>query len=315
MPPEFKAHLESYRGPLDLLLFLIKKDEIDIFDIPIARIIEQYQAYLEILREIDPNLCGEFLVMAAQLMEIKSKLLLPRETLPDGEPMEDPRLELVRQLLEYKKYKERALLLQRRLWDRERRYERPPLPLGPEEAEPFEAIDLGNLSIWDLFTAFHRIQLAIASRAPHRVVARDRPLDEYIAAVRASLASAPEGTRKFEELFEGAASVQEAIGFFLAILEMAKRYWIAIYQEELFGPITVRLRGEDEIRRLSTEEEIAGGADPAEKFLLQGEGREAVLDPIDEGSDAPMPPEAPKAPPSEENAAAPRATPPEEPAP
>ncbi len=292
MPPEFKAQLESYRGPLDLLLFLIKKDEIDIFDIPIARIIEQYQVYLEILREIDPNLCGEFLVMAAQLMEIKSKLLLPREQLPDGEPMEDPRLELVRQLLEYKKYKERALLLQRRLAERERRYERPPLPFDAEDAEPFEAIDLGNVSIWDLFTAFHRIQLAIAAKTPHRIVARDRPLEEYIAAVQASLASASQGTRRFEELFEGAESVSEAVGFFLAILEMAKRYWIAISQEELFGPITVRLRSEEEVRRLSAEEEIGTQVDPAEKFLLEGEGKEAVLDPIEEGPEESAPPAA-----------------------
>lgn len=281
IPPEFKAQLESYRGPLDLLLFLIKKEEIDIFDIPIARIVEQYQIYLEILREIDPNLCGEFLVTAAQLMEIKSKLLLPREQLSDDEPMEDPRLELVRQLLEYKKYKERAFLLQRRLAERERRYERPPLPFEPGEAEELEAIDLGNLSIWDLFTAFHRIQLAISAKGPHRIVARERPVEEYIAQVRNVLSAAPARTCRFEELFGDASTVAEAVGIFLAILEMAKQHWIAIRQEELFGPIEVRLRSEEEVARLRAEEEAEPGVDPAEKFLLEGEGREALLGPIE----------------------------------
>src|SRR5262245_5059412 len=111
LPSEFRAALESYRGPLDLLLYLIKRDEIDIFDIPIARIVEQYQMYLEVLSQVmspqspaegslDPNACGEFLVMAANLMEIKSKLLLPREKLEEDEDLEDPRIELVRQLLE-----------------------------------------------------------------------------------------------------------------------------------------------------------------------------------------------------------------------
>src|SRR4029453_12051176 len=121
LPSEFRPALETYRGPLDLLLYLIKKDEVDIFDIPILRIVEQYQLYLELLKDLDPNACGEFLVMAAHLMEIKSKLLLPREELDEAEEMEDPRIELVRQLLEYKKYKERALLLERRTDERRRR--------------------------------------------------------------------------------------------------------------------------------------------------------------------------------------------------
>ncbi|MEM7235590.1 MAG: segregation/condensation protein A, partial [Planctomycetota bacterium] len=81
LPKEFKASLESYHGPLDLLLYLIKKEEVDVFDIPIAKLVQQYQLYLEIIKNVDPNTCGDFLVMAARLMEIKSKLLLPREIL------------------------------------------------------------------------------------------------------------------------------------------------------------------------------------------------------------------------------------------
>ena len=107
--PDFRATVETYSGPLDLLLYLIRKDEVDVFDIPVSRVIEQYHEHLDFLRDIDPNVSGEFLVMAARLMEVKSKLLLPREGLEDeDEEYEDPRLELVKQLLEYKKFKERV---------------------------------------------------------------------------------------------------------------------------------------------------------------------------------------------------------------
>jgi segregation and condensation protein A len=296
LPAEFRATLDSYRGPLDLLLYLIKRDEVDIFDIPIARIVEQYQVFLEVLKDVDPNACGEFLVMAANLMEIKSKLLLPREELPEDEEMEDPRIELVRQLLEYKKYKERAMLLERRIAERTRRHERPELRLGAEDPSESGPLHFGNVSVWDLLTAFHRIQIALGQRMPHRVIVEDRPIEEYIAGVERFLAAAPGRTARFEDLFDGARSRVEAIGYLLAILEMAKERRLSFVQEELFGPIEVRLHEEDEVRRLLA---AARGADvqldPAEKFLLQGEGLEAVREPIPE---APGPSEADPAAPS-----------------
>jgi len=284
LPAEFRATLESYKGPLDLLLYLIKRDEIDVFDIPIARIIEQYQVFLDVLKDVDPNACGEFLVMAANLMEIKSKLLLPREELPGDEEMEDPRIELVRQLLEYKKYKERAMLLEKRIDERRRRHERPEISTGSDldDGAVEGAIPLGNISVWDLLTAFHKIQIALGARVPHRVMMGDRPIAEYIAALEEFLSRTPSRTALFEELFSEARSRIEAIGFFLAILELAKERRLSFRQEEIFGPIVVRLHEEDEVRRLlaaSGREEIAS-ADPAAAFLLRGEGLEASAEPI-----------------------------------
>jgi segregation and condensation protein A len=283
LPAEFRAALDTYRGPLDLLLYLIKRDEIDIFDIPIARIIEQYQVFLDVLKDVDPNACGEFLVMAANLMEIKSKLLLPREELAEEEDLEDPRIELVRQLLEYKKYKERAMLLEKRIEERRRRHERPEIPLDGEDLSEAGPLQFGNVSVWDLLTAFHRIQIALGQRVPHRVILQDRPIEEYIEAVEQYLSGAPGRTARFEDLFGGARDRLEAIGFLLAILELAKERRLSFEQRELFGPIEVRLHEEDEVRRLlAAARVVEAPADPAEKFLLQGEGLEAARDPIPE---------------------------------
>jgi len=286
LPSEFRPTLDSYQGPLDLLLYLIKREEVDVFDIPIARIVEQYQINLDVLSQVDPNACGEFLVVAAHLMEIKSKLLLPREQLTDDEEMEDPRVELVRQLLEYKKYKERSLLLERRVEEFRRRHQRPRLPTNTDEVETVGAISLGNLTIWDIFTAFHRVEIALGAREPHRVILQDRPLADYIAAVEQFLEQSPERTAMFEDLFLDARNREEAIGFLLAILEMAKELQLAFQQDELFGPIEVRLRSEDEIKelraqtRLETGMETGISVEPAERFLLQGEGLEASAEPI-----------------------------------
>jgi segregation and condensation protein A len=286
LPSEFRPALDSYQGPLDLLLYLIKRDEVDVFDIPIARIVEQYQINLDVLSQVDPNACGEFLVVAAHLMEIKSKLLLPREELADDEEMEDPRVELVRQLLEYKKYKERSLLLERRVEEFRGRHQRPPLP-NLDEVETVGAISLGNLTIWDIFTAFHRVEIALGAREPHRIVVQDRPIEEYVTAVAEFLEQSPQQTALFGDLFLDAHSREEAIGFLLAILEMAKELRLAFQQEDLFGPIEVRLRSLDESKALREQTgldadlEVATSVEPAERFLLRGEGLEASAEPID----------------------------------
>ena len=246
LPTDFRATLESYRGPLDLLLYLIKREELDVFDIPIARITEQYMLYLGILKNVDPNTCGEFLVTAAQLMEIKSKMLLPTELAEDeDEEFEDPRLELVLQLLEYKKYKERALLLEQRADEHRRKYRRPHQGLGEfvDEGEDTGPINIGSVSIWDLLTAFQRVQLTLRLREPHRILFEDRPIEEYIAAIERKFAlagpQAPGGARRvlFDDLFRDSRTRYDAVGFLLAILEMAKQATLRFSQDEVFGPI------------------------------------------------------------------------------
>jgi segregation and condensation protein A len=263
LPAEFKATLESYQGPLDLLLYLIKKDEVDIFDIPIGRITEQYFRYLTILQGVDPNACGEFLVMASNLMEIKSRSLLPTEPVVEGEELDDPRIELVRQLLEYKKYKERALLLTRRMEEYSRRFPRPPahLPdLPPGEID--DPMLLGNVSVWDLLSALHRIQLSLGERVPHRVVFEDRPIGEYIDSIREKGKLRESGRMLFDELFSDCRDVFDAIGYFLAMLEMAKRRLLRFHQEVLFGPIEIEVLEpppEDPVAAAEAGEPVAEG--------------------------------------------------------
>ena len=281
LPTEFRTTVDNYSGPLDLLLFLIKKDEIDIFDIPLARVIEQYQLFLSIMRDLDPNACGEFLVMAANLMEIKSKLLLPREELEEEEDLEDPRMELVRQLLEYKKFKERAMLLERQLESHQKRYRRPP-PTIPKATEDLTApLPMGNIDVWDLLTAFHRIQIALGKRGPVSVVAENRPVGDFMREVRELLGGRQHRTAPFEELFQGARNRAEAIGYFLAILELAKEYELTVAQDSTSEMIFVTLRSEEETARLIAEEAADSGGDEAEtveEALLGGEGQEAAVE-------------------------------------
>ncbi len=286
---EFRPQIDSYSGPLDLLLFLVKKDEVDVFDIPIARVIEQYRGFLTLLQEIDPNACGEFLVLLAQLIEIKSKLLLPREIVEgEDEEYEDPRLELVQQLLEFKKYKERALLLESRYEEFSRRYRRPAVALPEFDETATGPVFVGKVTVWDLLTVFQRIQLSLGERGPHRVVLHERSIEEYTADVELVLCEAPSGRLLFSALFANVTSRDDAIGLLLAVLEMAKTYRVAIERddgavvEEGDEPIYLRLRSPEETEAIMEQHRAdeAENADPAETALLRGEGDEARKEPI-----------------------------------
>jgi segregation and condensation protein A len=142
----YRVSLDAYCGPLDLLLYLIRKEEVDIYDIPIARIAEQYQRYVELMAELNVNVAGEFLVMAATLMEIKSRMLLPLERGLEEEE-EDPRAELVRQLLEYKRYRDLARELGSRAAEQALKFGRPARPMSLAEAEAGEAGSRGRAVI------------------------------------------------------------------------------------------------------------------------------------------------------------------------
>ena len=152
---DYRVNLEIYNGPLDLLLYLIRREEVDICDVPIARITEQYLGYVELLTQLDPNLTGEFLVMAATLMEIKTRMLLPSappEEVTPGDIEIDPRAELIRQLLEYKAFKDAAEDLRTAQAARAEKFSRSP----PHEAtgETTE-VDLEEVGVWNLLDAFN----------------------------------------------------------------------------------------------------------------------------------------------------------------
>lgn len=244
--PAFRARMPSFSGPLDLLLYLIHKEEIDIFDIPIAYILDQYVAYLKHLEQnglLDLLEAGEFMVMASRLMEIKSRMLLPdlATEADEGiieEEIEDPRLSLVQQLLEYKEIKERALLLEHIHGEHARRYDRPPLEF-PEQPE---TLDLSKASIWDLCAAFDRV-LEDAERLAVRVIPYDdTPIEVIIERIQTRLKESDRGSLEFRALFSAEMVRPVLISHFLALLEMARLHLIWIAQEQETGGILITQR-------------------------------------------------------------------------
>ncbi|MGD0769627.1 MAG: segregation/condensation protein A [Tepidisphaeraceae bacterium] len=237
---EYRVELDVYNGPLDLLLYLIKRDELDIYDIPISRILDTYVGYVEMLKQmrrengLDINVAGDFLVMAATLMEIKSAMLLPKPPPVSGEDsaaaeLADPRYELVQQLLEYKRIKDSAALLEKRQKEQERRFPRvPAAPPGAADEPP--PIDLDEVQIWDLLTAFSRLMKEVGTRGPriHEIIYDDTPIDLHAADIEDRLMR--EGKLSLRALIIGRKSRSEMIGIFLALLELIRQKKILVFQ-------------------------------------------------------------------------------------
>ena len=234
---DYRIKLDVYNGPLDLLLYLIRRDELDVYDIPIARVMEQYVKYVEMLKTIDINLAGEFLVMAASLMEIKSQLLLPRPAVEEGqEDLVDPRADLVRQLLEYKKYKDVAHQLGDNAQEHAHRFSRQPPRVDDEAVE----LDMEDVQVWDLLEAFNDLLEATGSSpAMHEVVYDDTPLELYVTDLLDRVQR--EQTLTFAEVFAGRRSRAELIGLFLALLELTRRRQIRVEQSSDFSSIYITL--------------------------------------------------------------------------
>jgi len=235
--PRYRVALDVYTGPMDLLLFLIKRDEVDIYDIPISRITQQYIDYVDMLKEINPELVSEFLVLAATLMEIKSRTLLPRPPVEeDDEEMIDPRSELIRQLLEYKKFKDAARSLDESAKEHALKHARSPAlpPHNPND------ISLDNIDIWNLFEAFNKILAKIGKAgAVHKVSVDDTPIRLHAADMIDSLQRAG-GEQRFEEIFIGRDRA-EMIGLFLALLELIRRWRVKATQPLAAGDIHIKL--------------------------------------------------------------------------
>lgn len=254
---DYRVQLDIYQGPLDLLLYLIRREEVDIYDIPIARVTEQFVQYVELLQKIDPNVVGDFLVMAATLMEIKSRMLLPRPPAEEGEEdLADPRLDLVRQLLEYKKYKDAAGRLAEAAEERAMRFTRAPATPPVEGVE----VEIDELQIWDLLTAFNNLMSAIGRPpARHEVVYDDTPISLHAADIQDRL-EREGGSLQFERVFEGRTK-SEMIGLFLALLELIRQKRIRAEQDRPFGGIVIHLLDAAPI----TEASVAGFADEADR--------------------------------------------------
>ncbi len=247
----YRVTLDSYSGPLDLLLYLIRKHEVDIENIPIAIIAEQYQRYLDLMAQINVNVAGEFLVMASTLMEIKSRMLLPREEDLD-EDEGDPRDELVQQLLEYRKYKDAGRELGARARQAALRYPRP----GPEalpddfledDAAEDEPAALEGIGLWELIDAFARVVSQTELMPETRVLERERTIHEY----RRDLLDLveTEGTVRFSELFRRCRTREDLIGSFIALLELVRLRRLQLQQAAQFSEIYVCLADDTEAAR------------------------------------------------------------------
>ena len=231
-----RIRLPEFEGPLDLLLYLIKKNEVDIHDIPIAPITRQYMEYLDLMKELNLDVAGEFMVMAATLIHIKSKMLVPvNPTEAEGEEeTEDPRDELVRRLLEFQRYKEAAGLLHQKREIRAATWIRPDTALPTFDDAGEEMIEAG---LYDLIGAFkellERRKTLLAHEVEHEGKSVEERMEELLDMLR-------EGqSLEFLELFASEETKAGMILTFLSLLELIRLKRIKVYQRSLFGPIRV----------------------------------------------------------------------------
>jgi segregation and condensation protein A len=243
---DYLVDLDTFRGPLDLLLYLVKRDEVDIRDIPIARVCEQFKEYLDALQLIDVEQAGDFLVMAATLVEIKTRMLLPRpEEL--SEPADDPRLELVKQLVQYKKFKDAATLLEARAEEQSQRLPRQPpspspLPQGGKgrvRGANSAPLPVKPVELWDLVSAFGRLMRETLALQAQTISLDETPLHVYMEMVLARLQA--EKRLPFSALFTPPHTRGRLVGLFLAILELTKRRHVIPEQPDPLGDIWVSL--------------------------------------------------------------------------
>ncbi|NGZ09254.1 MAG: segregation/condensation protein A [Nitrospira sp. LK70] len=230
----YQVRIENFEGPLDLLLHLIKKNEINIYDIPVAMIAQQYLDYLEAMEELNLNVAGDFLVMAATLLQIKSRMLLPVDEADDDEDGPDPREELVRRLLEYKTFKEAARQLdqQETLW-RE--------IFGREQAHSVEEVEedlpLENVSLFDLVDALKGVLERNPGSPLIEIVLDNLTVRERMNLVLEMLEG--KDSVSFAALFEGSCHRMVVVVTFLALLELMRLRVVRVFQGETFGPILV----------------------------------------------------------------------------
>ena len=232
---EYQVKLDIFEGPLDLLLHLIKEDELNIYDIPIARITRQYSEYIELMSELNLEIAGEFLLMASTLTYIKSRMLLPRSDVePDEEDDLDPRKELLRRLIEYKKYKEAAGTLREREQSMSESHARSFI----SEWDQDDADYLKEVSVFQLLNSFRTILGKVATGGVYEITLEDISVTEKMNVIMERLSQMPR--LHFEDLFENTRSRMELIGTFLALLELMKQMMIRVYQETEYGAIWVQ---------------------------------------------------------------------------
>ena len=227
----FRVDLDIFRGPMDLLLYLVRKHEVEITDIPISAIAEQFIGHLEIIEQIDVNKVGDFLEMASTLVEIKSRLVLPNNDEQQGE-IEDPRKDLVSQLLEYKKYRDAASLLEDKSREWQQHFSRQSQDLPPR-ARNIAAEPIREVELWDLVSAFSRILKDRQAQKPSSIVYDETPIHVYMEQIHKKLCD--DGRIKMSDLFDSQMHKSQMIGIFLAVLELIRHHNLQCEQAHLFG--------------------------------------------------------------------------------
>jgi segregation and condensation protein A len=236
MENDYKVKLEIFEGPLDLLLYLIKRDEIDIYEISIERITRQYLEYLQAFKELNIDLAGEFVAMAANLIYLKSRSLLPVDQQPPEEDAEedDPRWELIRQLIEYKKFKEAAAQLHLRELEQERIFTREEGSSPPAEG----LLRLGEVGIFQLINAFQNVVKRVEARQDLQEIPGERfsvseKIDTILQRVEAG------GRIPFSDLFGAIVSRLEVVVTFIALLELIRLKQVRAIQKNIFDEIEI----------------------------------------------------------------------------
>lgn len=232
---DYKVDLAVFHGPLDLLLYLIRKEEVDIYDIPIAKITKQYLKYMDLMTDLNLEVAGEFILMAATLIRIKTKLLLPRDE--DNPEEDDPRQELIMALVEYKKYKEAGEILREKALDEEKNF---PIASPVEKVEG--RVELQPVTtLYDLIAAFKDVLTSRKDELVHEVEVEEVSIEERMTSVLNYLKTNEHAT--FPELFVDIPKKIIAVVTFIALLELARSRRIAIYQSMPFSELRI-YRGE-----------------------------------------------------------------------
>jgi segregation and condensation protein A len=233
----FLIDLDIYRGPLDLLLYLVRRNEVEVDELPVGQIASQYLDYVMVIQHLDINAAADFLEIASILTEMKSRSVLPRaeeEAEPENEIIEDPRRDLVRRLLEYKKFKDAASLLEEQGRQWQERFPRMAVDL-PRRPRELADEPIHELEVWDLVSALARLLRDNQSAATTSIVYDDTPIHVYMERIYERART--EGRLAFTELFQAGMHKSTLVSLFLAMMELIRHYGMRAQQDQLFGEI------------------------------------------------------------------------------
>lgn len=230
---DFRVELDSYRGPFDLLLYLVRKHEVDVTQIPISEITDRFLEHLDVLKAIDFNDVGDFLDLASTLIEIKSRLVLPHAE-EETTLVDDPREQLVERLLEYKRYKDASSMLEERGRSWQQHFPRLANDLPPRNVSPADQ-PIHEVELWDLVSALGRVMRDSEKTQPTTIVYDDTPIHVYMQRIHSQIASEQQAT--FSDLFQVGMHKSAIVGVFLAVLELVRHHSVVAEQQQMHGEI------------------------------------------------------------------------------